>query len=129
MINGEYVGPMTAIQMMSYNVNQNTPVSLDGVEWKPLYTFPELMQLITQKSTQDSNRILCGVLALLIGGLGIHYFVIGKAMAGILTIILSIVTCGIWGLVMFIQGIMMLVMSDAEFNQKYVQSQSSFPLF
>ena len=76
-----------------------------------------------------SNKILCGILAILIGGLGIHYFIMGKTTAGILTIVLSLVTCGLWTLVMFVQGILILCMSDQEFVQKYICSPKSFPLF
>ena len=78
---------------------------------------------------QDSKRVVCGILAILVGTLGVQYFVIGKTTAGLLTILLSLVTCGCWGIVTLIQGIMMLCMTDAEFERKYVESTSTLPLF
>ena len=45
------------------------------------------------------------------------------------TILLSLVTCGGWSIITLIQGILMLCMSDAEFNRKYVQTTSTFPIF
>ncbi len=76
-----------------------------------------------------SQRLLCGLLAIFLGYLGIQYFVVGKTTAGILTILLSLVTCGGWSIITLIQGILMLCMSDAEFNRKYVQTTSTFPIF
>jgi TM2 domain-containing membrane protein YozV len=44
----------------------------------------------------------------LIGGIGIHKFILGYTKEGIIQIILSIVTCGIAGIVPFIEGIIYL---------------------
>lgn len=77
----------------------------------------------------DSKRILCGVMAIIFGGLGIHYFIMGKTVAGLLSILLSLCTCGIWSMVMLAQGIVILCMSDQEFNRKYIYSTSTLPLF
>ncbi|WP_302990424.1 hypothetical protein [uncultured Muribaculum sp.] len=42
---------------------------------------------------------------------------------------LSIITCGIPGILWLIQGIMMFTMSQADFERKFVYSTSTFPLF
>lgn len=134
-INGVTVGPMTAAQILAYGVNQNTPVSTDGTTWKPLFTYPELMQTINippqpyYTPVRESKRLICGLFSLLIGCLGIQYFIIDKVAAGILTILLCLITCGTWTIITFVQGIIMLTMTDQEFEQKYVQSTSTFPLF
>ena len=75
------------------------------------------------------SRGVAGLLAILIGGLGIHYFYLGKIGGGLLCILLQIVTCGIWQIVTLIQGVLMLTMRHSEFEQKYVYSQSTMPLF
>ena len=36
--NGRVIGPMTAMQVMGYNPTYDVRVSLDGVNWRPLYT-------------------------------------------------------------------------------------------
>lgn len=135
-LQGNTIGPMTKEQMMAYNVDTNTPVSKDGGDWRPLYTYPELMaELQNSKSNSvsdqevSSKKTLCGILAILVGTLGIQYFVLGKTAGGLITILLSIVTCGCWGIVTLIQGIMMLCMSDADFKRKYIDSTSTLPLF
>lgn len=134
-INGRTVGPMSAQQLMYYDIDSNTPVSRDGSDWAPLFTYPELMELYNRRGRVlgagdgVSQRVLCGLLAIFLGYLGIQYFVIGKTAAGIYTILLSLITCGGWSIITLIQGILMLCMSDAEFNRKYVQTTSSFPIF
>ena len=75
------------------------------------------------------DRVTTALLALFLGSLGIHYFYLGKSTAGILTIVISLCSCGIWGVVMFIQSILILLMTDADFEAKYVNTDKSFPLF
>lgn len=135
-LNGTSVGPMTKEQMMSYNVSNDTPVSKDGGPWQPMYTYPELMEAYHQSGKAmaanqeiQNKKLICGILAILVGTLGVQYFVLGKVSGGFITILLSLVTCGLWGIVVLIQGIMMLCMSDADFKAKYIDSTSVLPLF
>lgn len=135
-INNQVIGPMNAHQVMAYDVNPNIAVSSDGVNWAPLYAFPELMQVyhngnarVSQDDEIKNKKILCGIMAMLFGTLGIQYFIVGKTAGGLLTILLSVITCGAWGLITFIQGICMLCMSDSEFERKYIDSTSTMPLF
>ena len=79
--------------------------------------------------TGKKDKVVAGLLAIFLGGLGIHYFYLGKTTAGVLTIVISLFSCYIWTLVMFIQGILMLTMSDEDFNAKYVENDRTFPLF
>lgn len=78
---------------------------------------------------EGKSRGVAALLAILLGGLGIQYFYLGKAMAGIITILLSLVTCGLWSVVMLIQGILMFCITNAQFREKYVLSTSTMPLF
>lgn len=135
-LNNQTIGPMSAEQMMAYPVSNDTPVSRDGGAWMPLYTYPELMEAMQRsgKTTvanaeMSSKKTLCGILAIIVGGLGVQYFVLGKTAGGLLTILLTLVTCGLWEIVTLIQGIMMLCMSDEDFRRKYVDSTSTLPIF
>jgi len=71
------------------------------------------------KSQPENKKIVAGVLALLLGSLGVHKFVLGYTTEGIIQIVISIVTCGIGGIVPFIEGIIYLTKSDEEFYQTY----------
>lgn len=135
-LNNQTVGPMNIEQMMAYPLTTDTPVSRDGGAWQPLYTYPELMEAYQHSGKSaaanaeiSSKKTLCGILAILVGALGVQYFVIGKTAGGFLTILLSLVTCGLWEIVTLIQGILMLCMSDADFKRKYIDSTSTLPLF
>lgn len=135
-LNGQKIGPMTARQIFAYDVNPNVSVSSDGINWNPLYTYPELMEIYhSQASTRpadsdiNSKKILCGIMAIFFGTLGVQYFICGKVAGGVITILLSLVTCGAWEIVTLIQGILMLCMSDADFRRKYIDSPSTLPLF
>lgn len=79
---------------------------------------------------EGKSRGIAALLAILIGALGVHYFYLNKTAAGFICILLSFVTCGtIWPIITLIQGILMLCMTNEDFEHKYVQSQSTFPLF
>lgn len=81
--------------------------------------------------TQESKRILAGILAIILGGLGIHKFILGYTKEGVImlvgTFILGIITCGIaaWavGVIGLIEGIIYLTKSDEEFVQTYQVNQ------
>ena len=78
-------------------------------------------------SSTDNKKILAGVLAILLGALGVHKFILGYNKEGIImlviTIVLGVLTCGIaaWALsiVGLIEGIIYLTKSDEEFYRTY----------
>lgn len=135
-LNNQTIGPMSKEQMMAYPVVYDTPVSKGGGPWMPLYTFPELMEAMQHSGKSaaanaetNSKKTLCGIMAILFGCLGIQYFVMGKTAGGFITILLSLITCGLWQVVTLIQGILMLCMTDDDFKRKYIDSSSTLPLF
>ena len=80
-----------------------------------------------QPAPSEKSKVTAAILAILIGGLGIHYFYLGKTTGGIVFLLLC--CTGIPSLLALIQGIMMLTMTEEQFQQKYVYTESSFPLF
>jgi TM2 domain-containing membrane protein YozV len=77
-----------------------------------------------------SKKLAAGICAILIGALGIHKFIIGATNAGIITIIVTLVTCGVGGAVMaiigIIEGVIYLTRSDEEFYQTYVVQKKAW---
>ena len=63
---------------------------------------------VIPKSSEESKRVIAGILALLLGSLGVHKFVLGYTQEGIIQLILSIVSCGILSIIPFIEGIIYL---------------------
>ena len=68
---------------------------------------------------QENKKIIAGVLAIVIGSLGVHKFILGYTKEGIIQIVITIATCGIGGIVGLIEGIIYLTKSDEEFYQTY----------
>ena len=80
---------------------------------------------------QESKRVLAGVLAIVLGGLGIHKFVLGYTKEGIImligTLISIVLMCVIIGaflvyipwLIGLVEGIIYLTKSDEEFIYNY----------
>lgn len=46
MYQGQVTGPMTKEQVFAYGVNRDTMISAEGGEWRPLYTYPDLMEIL-----------------------------------------------------------------------------------
>ncbi|MEW5857307.1 MAG: TM2 domain-containing protein [Cyanobacteriota bacterium] len=81
-------------------------------------------------STDASKKIAAGVCGILIGGLGIHKFVLGYNTEGIIMLLLSLLTCGIlapvMGIIGLIEGIIYLTKSDEEFVSTYLVSKKGW---
>lgn len=74
------------------------------------------------------SRGIAAILAILLGSLGIHYFYLGKTTGGIVFLLISLFSCGsIAGVLGLIQGILMLCMTNQEFERRYVTTPSSIP--
>ncbi len=77
-------------------------------------------------SVTPSQRTTCGVVALAtgllgFGWLGIHKFIMGKTNPGIITIVASLLTCGIYGTVVsIIEGVVYLTKSDEDWYHTYI---------
>jgi TM2 domain-containing membrane protein YozV len=81
----------------------------------------------------DKNKIVAALLAFFLGWLGIHKFYLGKTTAGIIMALCG--TIGwllfaipplIVGVIAFVEFIIYLVKSDAEFNRDYVVGNKSW---
>ena len=72
----------------------------------------------------QKDKLAAGLLAIFVGGLGIHKFYLGYNTEGIITLVISIATCGVGAAVMstigLIEGIIYLTKSDEEFQATYV---------
>lgn len=87
-----------------------------------------------EKETVESfagKRIAAGVCGILIGAFGIHKFVLGKSQAGLIMLLVTLLTCGIGGAVVgtigLVEGIIYLTKNDQDFYQTYyVQGKDWF---
>ena len=72
---------------------------------------------------QENKKLVAGLLGILLGGLGIHKFILGYTKEGIIQIIITLFTCGFGSLIGLIEGIIYLTKSDEEFMQTYQVNQ------
>ncbi len=84
---------------------------------------------VFDEGPSGKSRGIAGLLAILLGSIGVHYFYLGKIGGGIICILLTLITCGLWSILTLIQGILFFTMPQEKFEQKYVYSTSTFPLF
>jgi TM2 domain-containing membrane protein YozV len=68
---------------------------------------------------QDNKKIAAGILGILLGGFGVHKFILGYTKEGIIQIAITLVTCGIGSVLGLIEGIIYLTKSDEEFYNTY----------
>ena len=78
----------------------------------------------------QKNRIAAGILAILLGGLGIHKFYLGYTSTGIIMLLVTLLTFGIGAIVMavisLVEGILYLTKSDYEFYETYELNQKKW---
>jgi len=82
----------------------------------PLYgqsPVPDLQQLGAEK------KIVAGICAILLGGFGVHKFILGYTNEGIIQLVLGL-CFGIGGIIGIVEGIIYLTKSDEDFARTYL---------
>ena len=76
------------------------------------------------------NKIAAGVCGILLGSLGVHKFILGYTGAGLTLLLVTVLTCGLAGMVThligLIEGIIYLAKSDDEFVRTYVDGRKAW---
>ena len=145
-VDGQQYGPVSAEELRRWiadkRVNAQTSVQMEGSqEWKPLGSFSEFASGLTAVpppivlppsavASRASNKIPAGICGILLGSLGIHKFILGYTGAGLIMLLVTILTCGIAGVVThiigLIEGIIYLCKSDEEFVRTYVDGRKEW---
>lgn len=72
----------------------------------------------------SEKKLVAGILAILLGGFGIHKFYLGYTKEGVIQLLLSFVCVG--GILGIIEGIIYLTKSDEEFVATYVTGRKGW---
>ncbi len=76
------------------------------------------------------KKIAAGICGILLGGFGIHKFVLGLTNAGVIMLLVTVLTCGFGGAIMsvigLIEGIIYLTKSDEDFYQDYAVNKKAW---
>ncbi|MBM5784540.1 MAG: TM2 domain-containing protein [Cyanobacteria bacterium K_DeepCast_35m_m1_288] len=81
--------------------------------------------------TEVSNKKLAaGLLGIFLGSFGIHKFVLGYTKAGLIMLLITVLTCGVAGFVMgligVIEGIIYLTQTPQEFKTTYLEGRKEW---
>lgn len=74
---------------------------------------------------RSDKKLVAGILAILLGGFGVHKFFLGYTKTGIIQLILGFM-CGIGAIIGIIEGVLYLTKSDEEFEETYVRNQKEW---
>ena len=85
---------------------------------------------MAEKIQGADKKVAAGVLAILLGSLGVHKFYLGYTKEGVIMLLVSLLTCGLGASVMsiigIIEGIVYLTKTDEEFVETYVTNQKTW---
>ena len=78
---------------------------------------------MSDKPPGAEKKIVAGICGILLGAWGVHKFILGYTKEGIIQIVITIFTCGIGGLIGFIEGIIYLTKTDEDFVNTYITNK------
>lgn len=146
---GQQYGPVNPDQirrwMAENRVRAETLLQAEGAtDWKPLSSFPEFSELravppgITPpivpppavSNPRASNKIPAGVCGILLGAFGVHKFILGYTGAGVIMLLVSLLSCGtvypVMHIIGLIEGVIYLTKTDDEFVRLYVDGRKEW---
>ena len=72
------------------------------------------------------KKLVAGLCGILLGGFGVHKFILGYTTEGIIQIVLTFITCGMASIIGLVEGILYLTKSDEEFVRTYIQNKKGW---
>lgn len=146
---GQQYGPVNLDQMRRWiaenRVRAESLVQAEGsADWKPFNSFPELAAELKSapptitpgtppsaaSNPRASNKIPAGICGILLGGFGVHKFILGYTGAGIIMLLVSVLSCGtvypVMHIIGLIEGIIYLTKTDDEFVRLYVDGRKEW---
>ena len=147
---GQQYGPANLNQIRQWMAeNRLRPESLvqaeGSTEWKPLSTLPELVAELRAappgftppiatspivSNPRASNKIPAGICGILLGAFGVHKFILGYTGAGVIMLLVSLLSCGtvypVMHIIGIIEGVIYLTKTDDEFVRLYVDGRKEW---
>jgi len=143
---GRPYGPVNAEQLRRWlaenRVHAQTLVQTEGApDWKPLASVaefaadlaaapPPIIPASSAMASRASHKIAAGIFGILLGSLGIHKFILGYTGAGLIMLLVTVLSCFILSplmhLIGLIEGIIYLCKPDEEFVRVYVDGHKEW---
>ncbi len=83
-------------------------------------------QMTDWKALGADKKLVAGLCGILLGGFGVHKFILGYTTEGIIQIVITFVTCGVGSIVGLVEGIIYLTKSDEDFVRTYIQNKKGW---
>ena len=145
---GQQYGPVSSDQIRRWiaenRVRAETLVQAEGTtDWKPLVSFPQFADVRATPPTiappaasypppnpRASSKIPAGICGVILGGFGVHKFILGYTGSGIIMLLVSVLSCGalypLMHVIGLIEGIIYLAKSDDEFVRLYIDGRKEW---
>ncbi len=123
------------VSTSAFAAQQPASFSQPAAETSVMMTKKEARQAIRdQKAARPAEmgqtQLLAGILGILVGAFGIHKFVLGYNKAGIIILLVTVLTLGILGFVMgiigLIEGIIYLTKTPEDFQATYIDGEKQW---
>jgi TM2 domain-containing membrane protein YozV len=76
------------------------------------------------------KKIAAGICGILLGGFGVHKFILGYHTEGLIMLLITVLTCGMAGMITsiigIVEGIIYITKSDEEFVRTYIQNKKGW---
>jgi TM2 domain-containing membrane protein YozV len=112
-----------------YCSNCQAPLTSAGSGYQPMQSVNP-GAITDWKAMGADKKVLAGILAIVVGALGVHKFVLGYTTEGVIMLLVSVLSCGMLAVIPsvigIVEGIMYLTKSDEEFVRTYIQSKKGW---
>ncbi len=99
----------------------------DYADGRDLEERPRKKKKKARPPEEGPNKVVVGILGILLGGYGVHKFLLGYKKEGLIMLLVTLCTCFVGGLVMgpigLIEGIIYLTKSDEDFVATYINNK------
>lgn len=115
-------------ELAQYCTTCQAPLSaVSGAGYQPMQSVnPGQNSVVDWKAMGADKKLVAGLCGILVGGFGVHKFVLGYTTEGIIQIVLTVFTCGVGSIVGLVEGIIYLTKSDEEFVRTYIQGKKGW---
>jgi len=94
--------------------------------YQPIQPPPTYGEVQDWKKLGADKKLTAGICGILVGGFGIHKFILGYTTEGIIQIVLTFITCGIGSVIGLVEGIIYLTKTDEDFVRTYIQNKKGW---
>src|SRR5450432_30836 len=102
-----------------------SPLGSGGAGYQPMQAVNP-GQVTNWQAMGADKKMTAGICGILIGGFGVHKFILGYTTEGIIEIVITLVTCGLGHFIGLIEGIIYLTKSDEDFVKTYIQNKKGW---